>query len=121
MTPDPATVAAAAERYRANIYSYDNRGLISLGQPRYDDMKILADYALATLAAPVVPEDVFTDEECFNLNAHQHNSQRHPYTCGNDSQNHRPLIATPQGWRCADCDYKQNWAGEIMKKIGGQR
>ncbi len=51
-------------------------------------------------------EEIWTDEECFRRNAHQHNQQAHPYTCGNDS-NHRPLIATPHGWKCADCDYTQ--------------
>ena len=52
---------------------------------------------------------VFTDDECFSLNAEQHNENRHPYTCGRNSR-HRPLIATRGGWRCADCDYKQDWA-----------
>ena len=52
---------------------------------------------------------LWTDEQCFELNAHQHRGDMHPYTCGNDSR-HRPLIATRQGWRCADCDYTQNWA-----------
>ena len=52
---------------------------------------------------------VFTDDECFALNSEQHNKNRHPYTCGCNSR-HRPLIATRGGWRCADCDYKQDWA-----------
>lgn len=55
----------------------------------------------------------WSDETCFALNAHQHNQSFHPYTCGNDSR-HRPLIATPQGWRCADCDYTQGWAHGII-------
>ena len=54
-------------------------------------------------------ERIWTDEQVFQLNASQHRGDIHPYTCGNDSR-HRPLIATPQGWRCADCDYKQGWA-----------
>ncbi len=58
---------------------------------------------------------VFTDEECFHLNANQHRRDRHPYTCGNNSR-HRPLIATPTGWRCADCDYRQGWAHEQSKR-----
>jgi hypothetical protein len=36
----------------------------------------------------------WSEEQCFELNASQHDHKRHPYTCGNDS-NHRPLIATP--------------------------
>lgn len=63
--------------------------------------------------------DLWTDEECFRLNAAQHDGQRHPYTCGNDSR-HRPLIATANGWRCADCNYRQNWyhgaSGEYQPK-----
>jgi len=53
------------------------------------------------------------DEECFALNAQQHRADLHPYTCGNDSS-HRPLIATPGGWRCADCDYRQPFGGEVV-------
>jgi hypothetical protein len=56
----------------------------------------------------------FTDDECFNMNAWQHDNSVHPFTCGNDSR-HRPLIATRTGWRCADCDYRQNWAHDFMK------
>lgn len=63
---------------------------------------------LARLTAGVV----FTDEQCFALNAGQHDHRQHGYTCGTDS-GHRPLIATRQGWRCADCDYRQTWAHGI--------
>lgn len=51
-------------------------------------------------------EVIWTDEECYVLNAHQHDNCRHAYTCGNNSR-HRPLIATRFGWRCCDCDYTQ--------------
>lgn len=57
---------------------------------------------------------VFTDAQCYVLNTRQHDRSRHPYTCGNDSR-HRPLIATPAGWRCADCCYQQDWAHEEDK------
>jgi hypothetical protein len=60
-------------------------------------------------------ERKFTDEQCFSLNSSQHDSMGHPYTCGNDSR-HRPLIATPRGWRCSDCDYTQDWALGIQVK-----
>lgn len=59
----------------------------------------------------------WSDEQCFRLNAHQHNQEVHPYTCGNDSR-HRPLIATENGWRCADCDYRQDWAHEATSTEG---
>lgn len=52
---------------------------------------------------------VFSDEQCYRLNASQHDESRHPYTCGKNSR-HRPLIATRFGWRCADCEYRQDWA-----------
>jgi hypothetical protein len=58
---------------------------------------------------------IWTDEECFQLNARQHDQSQHPYTCGNDSS-HRPLIATRQGWRCADCDFRQSWAHEVERR-----
>ena len=47
-------------------------------------------------------------ERLFSMNAHQHSSVYHPYTCGNKSS-HRPLIACYDGWRCADCDYHQQF------------
>lgn len=50
-----------------------------------------------------------TEGQCFQRNASQHRSDRHPYTCGNDSR-HRPLIATRNGWKCADCEYTQDWS-----------
>src|SRR5437870_2236650 len=59
------------------------------------------------LPVVVTAEVSWTEDEVFALNAGQHD--RHPYTCGNDSR-HRPLIATRNGWRCADCDYRQGWA-----------
>lgn len=64
--------------------------------------------------------DSWTDEQCFALNAGRHDRGRHPYTCGHDSR-HRPLVATRQGWRCADCDYRQFWAHgiEAVKTEGG--
>lgn len=55
------------------------------------------------------PPRIWSDQIVFHLNSGQHDHTRHGYTCGNDSR-HRPLIATPQGWRCADCDYEQDFA-----------
>lgn len=43
---------------------------------------------------------------CFQLNASQQRTDRHPFTCGNNSR-HRNLIATLDGWMCADCNYRQ--------------
>ena len=51
----------------------------------------------------------WTDEQCRQFNENQKRGDRHPYTCGNDSR-HLPLIATPSGLVCANCDYRQYWA-----------
>jgi len=55
----------------------------------------------------------FTKEQCDRLNAQQHRSDIHPYTCGNDSR-HAVLVATPEGRKCPDCDYTQGWAHSEM-------
>lgn len=54
-------------------------------------------------------EALWTQEQVEFLNVHQANHSFHPYTCGNDSR-HTPLIATPNGWICKDCDYTQGHA-----------
>lgn len=51
----------------------------------------------------------WTADQVVTLNARQSDPTRHPYTCGADIA-HRPLVATPAGWACADCDYRQGWA-----------
>ena len=58
----------------------------------------------------------WTQQQCDKLNQLQHSCKFHPYTCGNDSR-HRVLLATPQGWLCQDCDYRQGWAHEISLRI----
>lgn len=60
---------------------------------------------------PVDLPNIWTEEQCRHLNAGQQDETHHPYTCGNNS-NHRPLIATKQGWICYDCDYRQFWSHE---------
>lgn len=83
--------------------------------PQYAEIAdVLNDAAMEIHDANVVidmSEKLWTDEQCFHLNAGQHNSEFHGYTCGNDS-NHSPLIATRDGWRCAYCDYRQRWSHE---------
>jgi hypothetical protein len=56
---------------------------------------------------------VFSDGQVEALNRQQHNHTFHPYTCGNDSR-HQVLLATPEGWVCQDCDYRQGWAYEVV-------
>jgi len=47
-----------------------------------------------------------------SVNEHQKRADRHPLTCGKDS-NHAPLVAREQNGQvklfCEDCDYVQNW------------
>lgn len=56
---------------------------------------------------------IWTDEQIYRLNAGQARRDRHPYTCGNNS-NHQVLLATKTGWICLDCDYTQGWAHGIQ-------
>jgi len=69
---------------------------------------------VTTHYAPIVWEDEKAMlERLFALNSHQHDHRIHPYTCGNNSS-HRPLIACYDGWRCADCDYRQPFRNEAI-------
>lgn len=56
-------------------------------------------------------------EVIFQLNANQHRQDIHPYTCGNNSS-HRPMVACLEGWRCADCEYRQPYRQEYSKQLG---
>lgn len=56
----------------------------------------------------------WTAEQIETLNEHQKNPFYHPYTCGNDST-HPVLIATPTGWMCSACSYRQVWAHGFPK------
>lgn len=55
----------------------------------------------------------FSEEQVKALNAYQETGVFHPFTCGIDSR-HRDLVATPDGWICPDCFYKQNWAHKFI-------
>jgi hypothetical protein len=69
------------------------------------------------LVAPWSPEVTAT------LNRFQTEAHFHPFTCANrgdgehqerDNADLGQLIATDQGWVCADCDYSQDWAHNFM-------
>ncbi len=74
----------------------------------------------------------FTIGQVEHLLAWQQSGAVHPFTCGNRGDGKHgtifgdtgALIPTVNGWICAFCDYKQNWAhaimgdGQTMKKIG---
>lgn len=55
----------------------------------------------------------FTEEQIKKLNIQQNSGRVHPYTCGNVDCR-AILIATEEGWICPNCDYKQNWAFNII-------
>lgn len=50
------------------------------------------------------------------LNEHQTNGLMHPYTCGDEPQEHGALLATPSGWICRSCMYRQNWAHDPLER-----
>jgi transcriptional regulator with XRE-family HTH domain len=70
---------------------------------------------------------LWTRAQCDKLNEWQACDWVHPFTCGNrGNRAHKAfaeaagasdtgiLIATPDGWRCAACDYTQDWAHGFM-------
>lgn len=61
----------------------------------------------------------FNADQVASLNDFQGSGVAHPFTCANATDlPHRDdrgvLIATEQGWVCADCDYTQDWAHAHM-------
>lgn len=71
----------------------------------------MSDYETRLADPPI--RAPWTAEQIDALNAHQAQSQFHPYTCPNwhgDPAERRNLVATKDGWICRHCDYKQNWA-----------
>ena len=59
------------------------------------------------------------------LNAFQSMSGQHQFTCGaevycgkNWPEPCATLIATPDGWRCPNCVYTQDWAWDWMFDLG---
>lgn len=59
-------------------------------------------------------ETPWTESQVTALNLYQSAGFMHPYTCGT-KEKHGPgaeenLLATPSGWICLSCDYRQYWA-----------
>lgn len=59
----------------------------------------------------------WTQDQINSLNAYQLSGVCHPYTCGGGSRKddrhldgEGVLIATPDGWMCPYCDYRQEFA-----------
>jgi hypothetical protein len=54
-------------------------------------------------------------EQVDALNRFQRTPHIHPFTCpGHDGGGDRDLVATRQGWICRHCDYRQDWAHDLM-------
>lgn len=60
-----------------------------------------------TVSAP------FTDDQVASLNVYQADRVAHPFTCGG-AECREVLRATPRGWVCPGCDYRQEWAHSFM-------
>jgi hypothetical protein len=59
----------------------------------------------------------WTTGEVASLNAYQAAGVMHSFTCGKDEcrASHRDvLLATPSGWVCRHCGYRQCWAHTWM-------
>lgn len=61
----------------------------------------------------------FTDEQVENLNRIQNFGMFHGFTCGNDHDDPRRLVATRAGWVCINegCNYTQTWAHQFMAEF----
>jgi hypothetical protein len=57
----------------------------------------------------------WTPEQVAKLNEWQACGWVHEFTCANEhGQGHETLIATPDGWVCPSCAYRQTWAHDFM-------
>lgn len=61
-----------------------------------------------TITAPWTPAQVDA------LNKFQRAGFVHPFTCANDHDGDRTLLATRSGWICPHCGYTQGWAHAVM-------
>lgn len=55
-----------------------------------------------------------TEAQITSFNEFQKCGLMHPFTCGNDHDGVRELIATQTGLKCPSCDYSQDWALQFM-------
>jgi hypothetical protein len=56
----------------------------------------------------------FTAAQVDALNRFQHYGFVHPFTCPNEHEGDRALVATWHGWICPHCKYTQDWAHKLM-------
>jgi len=62
----------------------------------------------------------FTPEQVSALNRWQASSYVHPFTCPDNHQGDRNLVAREDGWHCPTCSYQQSWAHRGMLHEPGQ-
>ena len=74
---------------------------------REGDMEVTAGVP-PKITAPWDPKTVD------GLNYFQRLGAMHPFTCGNDHEGDKTLVATKKGWICPHCDYTQDWAHLFM-------
>lgn len=65
----------------------------------------------------------WTEEQVKALNSFQKTPWLHPFTCGSGNRTDEKhldgeglLVAKETGWECPYCEYKQDWAYEVMTK-----
>ena len=56
----------------------------------------------------------WSDRQVAALNRWQEAGFVHPFTCHDVHDGDRNLVATPDGWVCRHCNYKQDWAHHFM-------
>lgn len=56
----------------------------------------------------------WTDAQVKNLNDWQQCGHVHPFTCPNNHEASRILVASHDGWHCVACGYTQTWAHAMM-------
>ena len=56
----------------------------------------------------------WTAEQIAALNAWQASGHVHEFTCPNEHEGSRVLVAKRDGWHCPGCVYTQTWAHAMM-------
>ena len=69
---------------------------------------------LDTIARANMIEAPWTDEQVENLNRWQACEHVHEFTCPNNHDASRVLVAANDGWHCPGCAYTQTWAHSAM-------
>lgn len=63
---------------------------------------------------PENKSEIFTPDNVDSINGYQACGMWHPFTCGNNHDGERVLVATVTGMNCPICDYTQDWCHRFM-------